>query len=197
TGYPSHAGIAPEKGVSAAAIAAMAVADLHRDGWHGLIEKDGATGTSNVGVIDAGVATNVVAERARLHIEARSHDPAFRQRIIDRIEQAFRDAVQEVISKEGRRGEVRFDGRLNYESFRLAEDDPSLAAAREALVAVGVEPEITVANGGLDANWITAHGVPTVSLGTGQRNIHTVDEELDLEQFHLSRRIAWRLATIA
>ncbi|MEN0110037.1 MAG: peptidase dimerization domain-containing protein, partial [Planctomycetota bacterium] len=39
TGYPSHAGIAPEKGVSAAAIAAMAVADLHRDGWHGLIEK--------------------------------------------------------------------------------------------------------------------------------------------------------------
>ena len=34
-GLASHAGNAPEQGVSAIAIAALAIADLHRGGWHG------------------------------------------------------------------------------------------------------------------------------------------------------------------
>src|SRR5690606_22314252 len=36
-GIASHAGLAPEKGVSAIAIASLAIADLHRGGWHGLV----------------------------------------------------------------------------------------------------------------------------------------------------------------
>lgn len=199
TGYPSHAGIAPEKGVSAVSIAALAVADLTENGWHGLVEKGHAgkqqRGTCNVGVVDAGVATNVVADHARLHVEARSHNKAFRARIVREVEAAFKRAVKRVVSSEGRRGSVSFDGQLNYESFRLPTSDPSLAAARGVLRELGHEPEIAIANGGLDANWLMSHGIHTVSLGTGQRNIHTVDEELDLEQFQLSRRVAWRLAT--
>ena len=49
-GIASHAGGAPAEGVSAVAIASLAVADLVSSGWHGAIEKDGHTGTSNVGV---------------------------------------------------------------------------------------------------------------------------------------------------
>jgi tripeptide aminopeptidase len=47
----------------------------------------------------------------------------------------------------------------------------------------------------LDANWLTERGIPTVTLGCGQRNIHTSQEELDIADFHLARRIALRLAT--
>lgn len=194
-GHPSHAGMAPEKGVSAAAIAALAVAELVENGWHGLVEKDGKTGTTNFGVIEAGVATNVVAERARLHVEARSHDPAFRAEIVAAIESAFHRAIERVVSSEGKRGSVRFDGNLNYEAFRLPMDDPSLSAAREALRALGEEPEVAITNGGLDANWITSHGMPCVTIGNGQHGIHTVDETLDVAEFQLARRIAWRLAT--
>lgn len=194
-GYPSHAGQAPERGVSAAAIASLAVADLVRDGWHGLVQRDGKRGTSNVGTIEAGVATNVVAEHARLHVEARGHDPAFRNEIVAAIEAAFERAAETVVSSEGRRGTVEFDGELNYESFKLPADDPSVAAASAALRALGVEPELAVANGGLDANWLTAHGVPCVSLGTGQHDIHTVAETLDIAEYQLSRRLAWRLVT--
>lgn len=195
-GHPSHAGMAPEKGVSAAAIAAIGVADLVENGWHGLVEKGGKTGTTNFGVIEAGVATNVVAERARLHVEARSHDPAFRAEIVGAIETAFQRAVERVVSSEGRRGSVRLNGNLNYESFRLPSDDASLAAAREALRDLGQEPETAITNGGLDANWITYHGMPCVTIGNGQHDIHTVDETLDLAEFQLARRIAWRLATV-
>ncbi len=60
SGTASHAGAAPEQGVSAITIAAVAIADLHRDGWLGKIKKAGGSGTSNVGVIHGGEATNVI-----------------------------------------------------------------------------------------------------------------------------------------
>jgi tripeptide aminopeptidase len=64
-----------------------------------------------------------------------------------------------------------------------------------AVEAEKCEPELAISNGGLDANWLTARGIPTVTLGCGQRNIHTAAEELDIAEFHLACRIALRLAT--
>src|SRR3954469_2772133 len=89
-GLASHPGNHPEEGVSAIAIASVAIADLVNNGWHGLIEKDGGTGTSNVGVIKGGDATNVVTDRVFIRVEARSHDPKFRARIVKEIEAAFK-----------------------------------------------------------------------------------------------------------
>jgi tripeptide aminopeptidase len=194
-GLASHAGVAPEKGVSAIAIAALAVAALVRDGWHGLIEKDGQRGTSNVGVVQSGSATNVVADSALVRAEARSHDPAFRGRIVEAIERAFHEAAQQVRSVEGRTGKVKCAGRLDYEAFRLGDDEPCVKAAREALAAMGLNPVLDVSHGGLDANWLTAHGIPTVTLGCGQMEIHTTHEQLDLATFENACRAALRLAT--
>jgi tripeptide aminopeptidase len=194
-GIASHAGVAPEKGVSAIAIAALAVARLVEEGWHGLVEKGGKRGTSNVGVIQAGAATNVVAESARLRAEARGHDPAFRGRIVAAIEKAFADAAKRVRSADGKTGRVTCDGRLDYEAVRLADDEPCVAAARAAVRGLGLEPRTEVSNGGLDANWMAAHGIPTVTLGCGQMDIHTTHERLDLAAFETACRIALRLAT--
>lgn len=196
-GLASHAGNHPEQGVSAIAIASLAIADLVRGGWHGLVEKDGKLGTSNVGVIQGGEATNVVTERVRIRAEARSHDPKFRGRIVEEIEAAFRRAAAEVRSTTGKSGSLCFDGQLDYEAFRLKPDEPCVIAATEAIEAEGLTAELAVTNGGLDANWLTAHGIPTVTLGCGQRNIHTVAEELDISEFQQARRIALRLATNA
>jgi len=194
-GIPSHAGVAPEKGVSAIAIASLAIAALVKDGWHGLVEKDGKRGTSNVGVIHSGQATNVVAESATLRAEARGHDATFRGRIVKAIEKAFADAAKQVRSADGRTGKVKVDGRLDYEAFRLADDEPCVAAARAAVAEVGLAPRLDVSNGGLDANWMAANGVPTVTLGCGQMDIHTTDEKLDIAAFENACRVALRLAT--
>jgi len=194
-GIPSHAGVAPEQGVSAIAIASLAIASLVEDGGHGLVEKGGKRGTSNVGVINAGAATNVVAERAVLRAEARGHDPAFRARIVKAIEKAFAKAAKQVKSASGRTGSVAITGRLDYEAFRLDEHDPSVVAAREALEAIGCRPRFDVSNGGLDANWMAANGIPTVTLGCGQNDIHTTDEWLDLKTYDAACAVARRLAT--
>ena len=200
TGLPSHAGMAPEKGISAIGIASLAIADLVQNGWHGKIEKKTPsgkikTGTSNIGTLDAGVATNVVAESARLHVEARSHDPKFRAKIVREIESAFMRAVKQLKSSEGKVGAVNFEGDLNYESFRLKENEPTIVAAKKAVEACGGTVSERIANGGLDANWITAHGIPTVTIGCGQHNIHTISEYLDVEEYQLARQVAWKLAT--
>jgi len=197
TGIPAHAGVAPETGVSAVAIASLAIASLVQDGWHGLVEKSGKRGTSNVGVIEGGNATNVVAERATLKAEARGHDTAFRGRIVKAIEKAFRDAAKQLASSDKRRGSVEVVGRLDYEAFRLDDDEPCVVAAREAVRSVGLTPRTEVCNGGLDANWMTAHGIPTVTLGCGQNQIHTRDEWLDVDAFEAACRVALRLATAA
>jgi len=194
-GIASHAGGHPEQGVSAIAIASLAIADLVKNGWHGLIEKGRQQGTSNVGVIEGGAATNVVTDLVRLQVEARSHNQKFRQRIVRAIEKAFQKAAQQIPNTQGKGGKVKFDGRLDYESFRLSKKDPSALAAAAAIKLIGKTPDFAIANGGLDANWLTARGLPTVSLGCGQNNIHTVDEWQNLTEFHTARRIALHLAT--
>jgi tripeptide aminopeptidase len=69
------------------------------------------------------------------------------------------------------------------------------ACTREAVAAVGLAPRLDISNGGLDANWMAANGVPTVTLGCGQMDIHTTSEKLDLAAFENACRVALRLAT--
>jgi tripeptide aminopeptidase len=195
SGVASHAGVVPEKGVSAIAIAGLAIAQLHRDGWHGRIEKGGCRGTSNIGVIQGGDATNVVTPEVTIRAEARSHDPVFRQKIIRAIEQAFQKAAQSVRNVEGIRGQVQIDGTLDYESFRLPDDEPCVEAACAAVRRYDGNPVLAISNGGLDANWLSARGIPTVTLGCGEENCHTTSERLDRSEFRRSCRIALCLAT--
>jgi len=194
-GLASHAGGAPEQGVSAVAMASLAIADLTRNGWHGLIERDGRRGTSNVGVIHGGAATNVVCDRVEIKVEARSHDPSFRQQIIDEIHAAFDRAAAEVQNAAGSRGRVTIVGRLDYEAFKLTAEEPCVLLAEQAIRASGGTPVRTISNGGLDANWLTARGIPTVTLGAGQIGQHTLGEALDIAEFLLACRIGFRLAS--
>lgn len=194
-GIASHAGVAPERGVSAIGIASVAIADLQRGGWHGLVVKGKSRGTSNVGFIQGGEATNVVTDHVSLRAEARSHDPAFRQKLIGQIESAFKNAAAEVKNVDGMQGSVKIDGRLDYESFLLDANLPVVQLAEQAIAAIGRKPLRAISNGGVDANWLNAHGIPTITMGCGQMNVHMTSEMLDLAGFRDACRIALRVAT--
>lgn len=194
-GIASHAGVHPEGGVSAIAVASLAVAELHQNGWHGLIVKGRHTGTSNVGIISGGNATNVVTSHVSLRAEVRSHDPKFRNRLVDEFRKAFERAVKAVKNDTGRIGKLRFKAELKYESFRLDEATPSVQESLRAIRAVGLQPETRISNGGLDANWLSARGLPTVTLGCGQQSVHTVDETLNVDDYLHACQIGLLLAT--
>jgi tripeptide aminopeptidase len=195
SGVASHAGAAPQNGVSAITIAGLAIADLEKGGWLGDVRQADGRGTSNIGVIHGGAATNVVTDHVQIRAEARSHDRAFRKQILEAIEQAFENAAKTVKNAEGTHGKVKIASRLDYEAFQLAADDPSVLAAEAAARAINLEPLRAISNGGLDANWMTARGIKTVTLGCGQQNVHTVNETLDVDAFERACRMGLRLAT--
>src|ERR687894_716998 len=66
-GLESHAGVAPEQGISAIKIAAEAISEMKL----GRIDHET---TANIGVIEGGKATNIVTNLVTLRGEARSHD---------------------------------------------------------------------------------------------------------------------------
>jgi tripeptide aminopeptidase len=201
TGRAAHAGVHPEDGVSATVVASLALADVYRNGWFGKVNKGNRAGTSNVGSVggrdgrSAGDATNVVTDYALVRGEARSHDLAFVEEITAAYRDAFTAAAAKVTNADGRSGGVEFRTRLDYHPFRLEPDAPVVRHAQAAAQAVGLTPTLRVTNGGLDANWLVRHGIPTITFGAGQRNVHTLEEYVELADFADGCRLAVALAT--
>ncbi|HEY1379778.1 MAG TPA: M20/M25/M40 family metallo-hydrolase [Gemmataceae bacterium] len=226
-GKAAHAGVHPDRGISATAVASLAVATVVRNGWFGKVVKNRAdagiplkpgrdsaenrrgtadvervTGTSNVGVFggragrSAGDATNVVTDYVHVQGESRSHEARFARAITAAYREAFAAAGTQVRDAAGRQAKVRFAARLDYHPFRLKESAPVVRHASRAVAELGAEPTVKVADGGLDANWLVRHKVPTVTLGAGQNAIHTVDEFVDLTEFAAGCRLAVALAAL-
>ena len=200
-GKAVHACVAPEKGISATMIVALAMSEVFAGGWFGKVVKDKREGTSNVGPVGtadgrcAGDATNVVTDFIQVKGESRSHDAKFVREITAAYKKAFTEAASKVKDHEGRAGKVKFTSRLDYLPFRLKPDAAVIKRAEAAVRAVGREPNLRVTNGGLDANWMVKHGIPTVTFGAGQNEIHTVKEFVDLTEFEAGCRVALALAT--
>ena len=136
-GKASHAGVAPEKGISATLVGAVALAEAQSAGWFGKVVKPDGRGTSNVGIFGgkdgkpAGDATNVVTDYAFIKGEARSPDAAFATRIAEGYQDAFAKAQAEVKDHEGATAEVTFSHKPSYPPFKLDEDSRRRAARHQ------------------------------------------------------------------
>ena len=201
-GKAAHAGVAPEKGISATLVGSIALTEVKRAGWFGKIKKPDGYGTSNVGIFGgkpgqpAGDATNVVTDYVKLIGEARSPEATFAASITAAYRDAFVKAQQEVTDIEGATAEVRFVNKPSYPSFKLPEDSPAVARSKRAVESLGLTPKTHFSNGGLDANWLVHHDLPTVTFGAGQYEIHTVKEYVDLPEYAQGCRLAIALATL-
>jgi tripeptide aminopeptidase len=202
-GKAAHAGVAPERGISSTLVAAVALTEASRGGWFGKVVQPEGRGSSNVGVFGgkdgkpAGDATNVVTDYVHILGEARSTDAAFAARIAEAFGAAFDKARAEVTDAEGATAEVTFQARAAYPPFTLDEAEPAVLRAKKAVEAMGLEPVTMISHGGLDANWLAGHGVPTVTFGAGQAEIHTVHEYVDIPEFAQGCRLAVAIATLA
>jgi tripeptide aminopeptidase len=186
--------------VSAALVAGEALATAHRRGWWGRVRRPGGEGTSNAGRIagrDGGAvggATNVVTDYALVEGEARSHDAAFVPKIVAAYRRAFEAAARRVRADDGSTAALAFRGETSYHPFRLDPDSAVVRFAVERSRRAGLEPTLAVADGGLDANWLVRHGLPAVTFGVGQRNVHTPAEHVHLPDFLAACRLAVALA---
>jgi tripeptide aminopeptidase len=201
-GKAAHAGLAPEKGISATLVAAVALTEARGAGWFGKVVKPNGHGTSNAGVFggkngkSAGDATNVVTDYVHIKGEARSPDLAFAHAITEGFREAFEKANAEIKDAEGATAEVTFEASHAYPPFKLGEDSPVVRHALRATESIGMKPNPVYSNGGLDANWLVKHGLPTLTIGAGQYEVHTVKEYVHLPEFANGCRLAVALATL-
>jgi tripeptide aminopeptidase len=196
-GYSAHAGLSPEKGVSAVLIAARAIARAAERGYFGRIIKGRRRGTANAGVLRGGEATNEVTARVFVRGECRSHDRAFLRAIEKEWRAAFAWAAASVRDAEGRQGRVDLRVANDYAAFRLADDHRWVRFAVRVARRAGIEARTRVVDGGLDANPLNALGIPTITLGAGMHHPHSVKEYVDLPEYLRGCRLGLALATEA
>ncbi len=171
-GRAAHAGIAPEEGVSAIQIAALAIARMQ------LLRIDEET-TANIGSIRADGPTNIVPERCELSAEVRSLDPA---RLACQVA-AMQQALEEAASAAG--GQVEITLRSNYRSYRLEPTTAPVHRASAAARRLGLPLRYRSTGGGSDANFLNERGIPTAVLCCGYEKVHTCEERMPVEQLRL------------
>lgn len=201
-GKAAHAGVAPEKGISATLVGSLALAQAFHGGWFGKVVKPEGTGTSNPGIFGgknekaAGNANNVVTDYVHITGEARSSDAKFASVITAAYREAFEKAGASVKDSSGETAKVKFNAVVSYPPFKLSEDSPALKHAKRAAESIGMTPSVVFSNGGLDANWLVKHGIPTVTIGAGQNEVHTIKEFVDVPEFIRGCQLAVALATL-
>lgn len=177
TGREAHAGIAPEKGISAIQVAAAAVAAMR------LGRIDGET-TANIGTIEGGQATNIVPRKVVLEGEARSHDPEKLARQTEHMVSCLGEAARKLTRElDGKPfvPEVKTEIVADYPAMSVPLEGSIIRLVREASARLQRPLEIQAAGGGSDANIFNGHGIETVILGTGMTNVHSADECVRVE----------------
>lgn len=168
-GKTAHAGVAPEKGVSAITIAAKAIAKMP------LGRIDSET-TANIGRFAGGQATNIVCDRVDILAEARSLVSEKMEAQAAKMKEAFETVAEQM----GGRAEVEVQ--VMYPGFKFAEGDHVVEVARKAASKIGRGCELQQSGGGSDANVIAGFGIPTVNLAVGYEEIHTTNERMPIEE---------------
>ena len=188
-GLEAHAGMAPERGISAIKIAAEAIAAMRL----GRIDYET---TANLGRIEGGRALNIIPNEVIVRGEARSRDDAKLTAQVEHMVNCFKEAVARAsITIRGERFEAALDYKAapEYAAMNVSDDAPIVRKVVEAAQRLGrmVKPEAM--GGGCDANIFNQRGMVVANLGTGMRDIHTVREWLDVKDMIATAEVTLEL----
>ena len=163
-GRASHAGVEPEKGISALVIAGHILTRLPL----GRIDEET---TANIGYMEGGLKRNIIPERAYLDGEIRSRN----QDKLDYYSGEFRRVFDEVAAMYPE-AQLALDVVNTYQTYRVDAEHPTVAMLTRALADMGLKPHLEGSGGGSDANVFFEHGIAALPVGIGVRSFHTKEE---------------------
>jgi tripeptide aminopeptidase len=167
-GRSAHAGVEPEKGVSAIKIAADAISKMP----FGRIDFET---TSNVGYICGGGANNIVADNVLVKGEIRSRNKSMLDEVTRKINEAFEGSAKEL----GGRCEVEVSP--GYSGYSLLPDSKIVSFLEKAAMKCGISLDPEESGGGSDTNNLNRAGIMSVDLGIGMNNVHSVNENISID----------------
>ena len=175
-GKDAHAGAAPEKGINAISLASKAIAKLEI----GRIDHET---TCNIGIIEGGIAINIVPNLVTVKGEVRSHDEGKLKKVTNKIISSFKGVVENYNEVYFNVGLPRLDIQIEKDFSRtyVPNDHPVVILACKAAENLGRKMVAKTTGGGADANIFFEKGIATGVLGTGMRDMHTVRESVRLD----------------
>jgi len=182
-GQSAHAGINPEAGISAITVASRAIARMR------LGRVDEQT-TANIGRIEGGTVTNIVAERCRLTMECRSLD-------WDRLqEQAahMRHCLEEAASESG--AKVRLQETVNYHPYSVSPESLAMRQFLAVCASLGLNPQLIRLGGGSDMNVLARAGLEGMVLSCGMQLMHSCEEYITIDDLVMTTALVERLMTL-
>jgi tripeptide aminopeptidase len=192
-GLAAHAGVSPEDGINAIQVAAEAIARMR-------LGRIDAETTANLGLIEGGSAVNIIPDRVVVHGEARSHDESKLAAQSSHMAECFREAARaHRVSKDGQDVHATVEATIgrDYPRMNLGEDAPVVKWVMAAASRLGLAIRCEKTGGGCDANIFNGHGLNIANLGTGMREIHTVNEYLILKEFNQTARVVLEVVSAA
>ncbi|MBC2263796.1 M20/M25/M40 family metallo-hydrolase [Listeria booriae] len=179
-GAAAHAGIEPEKGISALEIAAKAISQMK------LGRIDFET-TANIGIIEGGTATNIVMENVRMRAEVRSISSESYEAQIKHMKELFEKTTAEM------GGAITIKVDKMYDGFRFNDETHVVQVATKALAAIGLTANHEVSGGGSDASIFNEQGKETTNLSIGYEKIHTVHEYIPIHELEKGAELAYEI----
>ena len=168
SGRAAHAGVEPEKGISAILELAHQTIKLH-----GLSDWEKGT-TVNVGVVQGGTVANVVAAQATAKIDLR----AWTQAEADRLMQAIRSLTPVLPG-----ATLQVEGGWNRPPLERSATAALFGRAQEIGRSLGLELAEGATGGGSDGNFTGALGIPTLDgLGVPGDGAHADHEHIEVDQ---------------
>lgn len=166
-GQAAHAGINPEAGINAIQLAAMALSKMPC----GRLDQET---TCNFGIIEGGQARNIVAPVCKIRGEARSLQRDKLDSLTDELTRIFTAEVEK------RGGQAEVNVTFLYPEVTLDSNEEVIKLVKQAMINIGLEPELVTTGGGSDACIIHNHGIRCANLGVGMSACHTTQEYIKI-----------------
>jgi tripeptide aminopeptidase len=191
-GLEAHAGVCPEKGINAIKVAAEGIAPMRL----GRIDHET---TANIGVVEGGMAVNIVPNHVILRGEARSHSEEKLNRQTEHMKHCLEEAAaHHVLELDGKRHSAKVEAKIerDYDRMDVPESAPIVKLVHAAARSLKLEVKTLATGGGCDANVLNQKGLVVANLSTGMRDIHTVNEWLDLRDLNRSAQMVLEIVKL-
>ncbi len=183
-GKAAHSGACPERGINAIQVAAKAISKLKL----GRIDEET---TANIGKINGGLANNIIPNTVSLSGEVRSHSEEKLEKVTNEIIRTFEKTAQKYqINIDGKVYKAKVDIKVDrdFPAMKIDTNEQIVQIALKAAKNIGIEPRIEIGGGGSDANIFYEHGLCMPILGTGMRDVHTLDENISINDLENGTR---------
>jgi tripeptide aminopeptidase len=180
-GKAAHAAIAPEEGVNAIQAAAAGIAACPC----GKVDPEVVSG---IGVIQGGVATNIVPDLVTVQAMIRSRNDEKLESWSQKMEKAFQDGCDAFGAQ------LTIEKHDSYFGYLLDESSLPWQKSKAAALQLGFPFSTHDSLGGTDCNNFNRAGIPSCAVSTGMANEHMKNEYILIQDLVDSAR--WVITAI-